>query len=122
MTNRTIQQNSSLHLWLTMLAEALNDAGFSVNDNLVIKCDIGFTKENLKENVLDPFLENKNFRLALKDYGSKSFKTYDRKIQNDVTSLIQNLETKFRYTEKGAREVCIYVVDNDLAKKFSLGS
>ena len=77
---------------------------------------------NLKENVLDPFLENKNFRLALKDYGSKSFKTYDRKIQNDVTSLIQNLETKFRYSVKGAREVCIYVVDNDLAKKFSLGS
>ena len=27
---------------------------------------------NLKENVLDPFLENKNFRLAIKDYGSKS--------------------------------------------------
>ena len=77
---------------------------------------------NLKENVLDPFLENKNFRLALKDYGSKSFKTYDRKIQNDVTSLIQNLETKFRYTEKGAREVCIYVVDNDLAMKFSVNS
>lgn len=74
---------------------------------------------NLKENVLDPFLENKNFRLAIKDYGTKSFKTYDRKIQNDVTWLIQNLGTKFHYTEKGAREVSMYVIDNDLAKKFS---
>ncbi len=53
-------------------------------------------------------------------WSPKSFKTYDRKIQNDVTSLIQNLETKFRYSEKGAREVCMYVVDNDLAKKFSV--
>ena len=77
---------------------------------------------NLKENVLDPFLENKNFRLAIKDYGSKSFKTYDRKIQNDVTYLIQNLETKFRYSELGSREVSMYVVDNDLAKKFSVSS
>ncbi len=52
----------------------------------------------------------------------KPFKTYDRKIQNDVTYLIQNLETKFRYSELGSREVSMYVVDNDLAKKFSVSS
>ena len=72
--------------------------------------------------MLDPFLENKNFRLAIKDYGTKSFKTYDRKIRNDVAWLIKNLGAKFRYTEKGAREVCMYVIDNDLAKKFSASS
>ena len=56
MTNRTIQQNSALHLWLDRLAESLNEAGFSVNDGLVIQCEIGFTKENLKEDVLKPVM------------------------------------------------------------------
>ena len=56
MTNRTNPQNRAFHLWLTRLAEALNDAGFSVNDHLVIQCDIGFTKENLKETVVRPVM------------------------------------------------------------------
>ena len=73
---------------------------------------------NLKENVLDPFLENKNFRRAIKDYGTDAFKTYDKKIKNDVTYLLNNLVDKFSYTEQGAKEVCVYVIDNDLAKKF----
>lgn len=73
---------------------------------------------NLKEKVLDPFLENENFRNAIKEYGKDSFKTYDRKIQDDVLFLIRNLCARYRYTEKGANEVCMYVIDNDLAKKF----
>ncbi len=72
---------------------------------------------NLKENVLDPFLDNKNFRRAIKDYQTERFKTYDKKIRNDVSYLINNLCNNFRYTEQGAREICMYVVDNDLAKK-----
>ena len=36
-----------------------------------------------------------------------------------MTFLIGNLGTKYRYTEKGAQEVCIYVIDNDLARKFN---
>ena len=73
---------------------------------------------NLKEKVLDPFLENENFRKAIKDYGEESFKTYDRRIREDVTFLMKNLCTKARYTSRGAKEVCIYVIDNDLAKRF----
>lgn len=74
---------------------------------------------NLKEKVLDPFLENENFRQAIKDYNKEAFKTYDKRIQDDVTFLIDNLCNKCRYTEQGAKEVCIYVIDNDLAKKFA---
>jgi predicted Ser/Thr protein kinase len=74
---------------------------------------------NLKEKVLDPFLENENFRRAIKDYNNEDFKTYDRRIRDDVSYLIDNLCKKYRYAEQGAREVCIYVIDNDLAKKFS---
>jgi predicted Ser/Thr protein kinase len=74
---------------------------------------------NLKEKVLDPFLENENFRRAIKDYAGEDFKTYDKRIREDVTYLIGNLCEKYRYTEQGAKEVCMYVIDNELAKKFS---
>ncbi len=73
---------------------------------------------NIKEKVLDPFLENENFRKAIKDYNEEDFRTYDRRIRDDVTFLINNLCTKSGYTEQGAKEVCIYVIDNDLAAKF----
>ena len=74
---------------------------------------------NLKEKVLDPFLDNENFRRAIKDYQEDEFKTYDKKIREDVTYLIDNLCRKYRYSNRGAREVCMYVIDSDLAKKFA---
>jgi len=74
---------------------------------------------NLKEKVLDPFLENENFRRAIKDYKEEEFKAYDKKIRNDVMYLIKNLCSKCHYNEQGAKGVCIYVIDSDLAKKFA---
>jgi hypothetical protein len=74
---------------------------------------------NLKEKVLDPFLKNENFRQAIKDFNSKDFKTHDRRIRDDVSFLMDNLCTKSNYTEQSAKEICIYVIDNELAAKFS---
>jgi len=74
---------------------------------------------NLKDKVLDPLLENENFRRAIKEFNEEGFKTYDKKIREDVSYLIANLGKKYRYNEQGAKEVCIYVIDNDLAKKFA---
>jgi predicted Ser/Thr protein kinase len=74
---------------------------------------------NLKEKVLEPFLENENFRRAIKDYDEETFKTYDKKIRDDVTFLMKNLREKYRYTRQGAKEICIYVIDNNLAKTFA---
>jgi hypothetical protein len=73
----------------------------------------------LKEKVLEPFLENENFRRAIKDYNREDFKTYDKKIQSDVTFMIEKLQRKFRYSRQGAKEICIYVVDNNLAQIFA---
>ena len=73
---------------------------------------------NLKERVMDPFLENENFRRAIKDYGTESFKTYDKRIREEVSFLIKNLIGKYGYSEQGAQEVGVYVVDNDLAGIF----
>lgn len=74
---------------------------------------------NLKEKVLEPFLQNENFRMAVRDFATEDFKTYDSKIQEDITSMIENLERKYHYSRQGAREICIYVVDNNLAKIFA---
>ncbi len=71
----------------------------------------------LKEKVLEPFLENENFRMAIKDFGSEDFKTYDTRIRNDVTFLINNLCEKFSYSRLGAKEVCLYFIDNRIAEK-----
>ncbi len=73
---------------------------------------------SLKDKVLEPFLKNANFRRALKDYESEQFRTYDKRVREDVTYLINNLTEQFGYTEHGAREVCMYVVDNELAEVF----
>ncbi len=74
---------------------------------------------NLKEKVLEPFLENANFRRAIKDYDTEAFKTYDKRIRDDVSFLINNLcAAKYHYTKQSAKEICVYVIDNDLAHRF----
>ncbi len=74
---------------------------------------------NLKEKVLEPFLKNENFRRAIKDYDIEDFRTYDKRIREDITFMVRNLMERYGYTEKGAKEVCIYVIDNELAKTVS---
>jgi len=74
---------------------------------------------NLKEKVMDPLLENENFRQAIKDFDEEAFKTYDQRIRDDVTFLMNNLCSRSRYTQQGAKEVCIYVIDHDLARRFA---
>jgi predicted Ser/Thr protein kinase len=74
---------------------------------------------NLKEKVLEPFLKNENFRRAVKDFDSDQFRTYDKKIQSDVSFMIDNLQKKHRFSRQGAKEICIYVIDNSLAEMFS---
>ena len=74
---------------------------------------------NLKERVLDPLLKNDNFRNAIKDYATESFKSYDKRIRSDVSILIENLKNNYKYTEPGAKEVCIYIIDSNIAARFS---
>jgi hypothetical protein len=76
---------------------------------------------NLKEKVLEPFIDNTNFRRAIKDLDTEAFKTYDKRIRDDVTFLIENLcNKKRRYSRQSAKEVCVYVIDNDLARKYGM--
>ena len=72
----------------------------------------------VNERVLDPFLKNENFRRAIKDYDEEDFGTYGKRIREEVTYMIKNLCKKYQYTQQGAKEVCMYVIDNNLAEKF----
>jgi predicted Ser/Thr protein kinase len=75
---------------------------------------------NLKEKVLEPFVDNENFRRAIKDFDTEAFKTYDKRIRDDVTFLINNLcASRLHYSKQSAKEVCVYVIDQDLARRFS---
>ena len=67
--------------------------------------------------MLEPFIDNANFRRAIKDFDTEDFKAHDKRIKRDVKFLIQNLVNKFEYSQQGANEICIYVIDNDLANK-----
>ena len=73
----------------------------------------------LKAKVLEPFLNNQNFRRAIKDFDTEEFRTYDRRIRNDVGFMMANMREKYGYTEQGAREVCLDILDRDIVKKFS---
>ena len=100
-----------------MLRDGLPITETSLYLHLYEKCT-----QNLKEKVLEPFLKNENFRRAVKDFDSDQFRTYDKKIQSDVIFMIDNLQKKHRYSRQGAREICIYVIDNSLAEMFSGGA
>jgi predicted Ser/Thr protein kinase len=97
-----------------MLRDGLPITETTLYQHLYEKC-----VHNLKEKVLDPFLKNANFRRAVKDFNREEFKTYDKKIQSDVTFMIDNLQHKYRYPRQGAKEICMYVVDSNIASQFA---
>ncbi len=97
-----------------MLRDGLPLTKTSLYTHLYEKCTY-----NLKEKVLEPFLKNENFRRAVKDYNQEPFRTYDQKIQSDVHFMMENLQHKYLYSSQGAKEICIYVIDNNLARQFS---
>lgn len=103
----------------TLTQEIMRD-GLDITETSLYKSLHDRCIHNLKEKVLDPFLENENFRRAIKDFGKEPFKTYDKKIRDDVTFLMDNLVSRYKYSRQGAKEICMYVIDNDIAQKFAV--
>jgi len=76
-----------------------------------------FTKM-ARQNVLEPFAENANFRSAIMEFSTDGFSKYDTKIRDKVKLLFTNLNEKYGYNEECAKAVMIYVLDNKLHEKF----
>ncbi len=75
-------------------------------------------KNKVKEGALEPYYENKNFRRAILDFNTEQFKTYDRRLNDNISMLISNLKKKFKYSTNGAKQICIYAIDKELFKKY----
>lgn len=94
------------------------NAGKNITETNQFKSLLKKYNQNLKKNVLAPYVKNINFRRAIKDLNTDTFNNYDRKVKDEVKYLIKNLEFKFNYTETGAQQIALYVIDNDLSEKF----
>ena len=75
-------------------------------------------KKKIKEAVLEPYHENKNFRRAILDFNTDQFKTYDIRLKNNISLLMSNLSRIFKYSISGAKQICVYAIDKDLFKKY----
>ncbi len=117
-TRRSFRQDIQKEYTSRTLTQEIMVEGRAITETEIYQTLHERYAHNLKEKVLDPLLENNNFRRAIKDFGEEDFKTYDKKIREDVTYLINNLCQRYHYTEMGAKKVCIYVIDADLARKF----
>ncbi|MDP3710297.1 MAG: serine protein kinase PrkA [bacterium] len=91
----------------------------TINETELFKDLFAAYVKNLKERVLQPFIGNPNFRETVKSFGNSEFDTFDTRLKDHVTSMIKNLMEKFGYTEQGAKEICLYVIDKNLAQKFA---
>ena len=56
-TKRTDPQNKSAHLWFDELADALNASGYTVNSKEVLRLDVPWTKDNVKEFLFRPVMK-----------------------------------------------------------------
>ena len=72
---------------------------------------------NLKDKALQPFVGNENFREAIKAFGTKAFDAFDPRLRERINRMIRSLMAR-GYTERGAEEICLYVLDKKLATKF----
>jgi len=76
-----------------------------------------FTK-TARENVLEPYVGNNNFRCAIKEFDTPDFDKYDTKIKERVRLLFNTMSEKYGYSGECTKVAVIYVLDNDLHRKF----
>lgn len=98
------------------LAQEIQIEGTKITDTALYKKILDKYTRSLKKNALTPFIENENFRRAILDFDLESFSKYDIRLKNSVTHLINNLIQKYGYNKKGAIQVSVYLIDNQLYK------
>ncbi|MCE1188142.1 MAG: serine protein kinase PrkA [Ignavibacteria bacterium] len=104
---------------LTICLQDMNANGLLLEDTQVYKELYATYMYNLRENIFQPFLQYTSFENAIKEYGTPKFEVFDSKTKEEVRFLIHNLQARFNYTEEGALQVCLYVLENKIAEKFA---
>lgn len=101
-----------------ILAQEINIEGRKLAETSLYKSLFDRYTRNLKKNALAPYADNDNFRRAVLDFHTPNFNAYDKRLKHDVSLMMLNMRNKFRYTKEGARQVCLYVIDNKLVEKY----
>ncbi len=102
-------------------AETLQDIQVSelkVENSVLYKELYNNYMKNLRNNILQPFIEYPSYEKSIADFGSKQFEVYDARTKEQINHLIKNMMDKFNYTLEGAKQTCLYVLSNNLASKF----
>lgn len=100
------------------IAQEVKIEGKALKNTVLFQSLFDKYTRNLKENALIPYVDNDNFRRAILDFGNAQFKSYDDRIKRDISLMISNLKKKFKYSSEGAKQVSIYAIDKNLAKKY----
>ncbi len=100
------------------LTQEIRIEGKDITDTLLFKSIFEKYKNNLKENALAPYIGSDSFRLAVKDYGTKSFDAYDERLKRDIKRMIKNMKKKFGYSDSGASQVVLYVFDKKIMDRY----
>ncbi len=95
----------------TIALQEMNINNESITQTRVYKDLYEVYINNLRVNILEPMLRYTAYENAIKEYGTDKFKKYDQKTKEEVTFLIKNLVNKFKYTEEGAKQVCLYIIE-----------
>lgn len=102
--------------YVEMIAQ---DRNVVITESDLYKELFGAYTRNLKEGSFKPVLKNQSFSEAVSAFGKKEFDAFDTRLIGHVSHMIENLKKKFNYTEQGAKEICLYVIDQKLVEKFS---
>ncbi len=100
-TARTFRKETQHQYASKTLTQEIMVEGLPLTGTAVYKSLLERYVHNLKEKVMDPFQKNDNFRRAIKDFGAETFRTYDKRIKDEVTFLMKNLQKKYLYSPKG---------------------
>ncbi len=114
-TARKQFRNNSLSEYITQtLSQEIRVNNKKITETKQFKNLFDKYTKNLKEDVLAPYINNDNFRRGIIDFGTNSFNTYDERIKRDINLMINNLESKYGYSNIGAKQVSIYVLDKKI--------
>ena len=103
----------------TITVQEIHSGGITLTESPIYFDLYNSYMKNLREHIFQPFLQYTSFESAIKEYGGPKFEKYDNKTKEQVKFLINNLIKKFKYSEEGATEVCLYVLHNKIAERFT---
>lgn len=72
----------------------------------------------LKQFALTPYENNDHFKRAIEAYDTSSFNKFEAPLKKNINRLIQNMVSKFGYSEESAKNTILFVLENKFNERF----